>query len=120
MGTNLKALIERSTSLAAERASVLTAADMAANVHRYSQPLWSSEAMECEHLFNERLNGPPVSETLISIAVKSALLLEEERRRMMMLNDAMDGLDDARNGKVLSEEDFRKLPWRSSLGARCR
>jgi hypothetical protein len=120
MGTNLKALIERSTSLAAERGSVLTAADMAANAHRYSQPLWSSEAMESEQLLDERLNGPPVPETLISVAVKSALLIEEERRGMMMLNDAMDGLNDARNGKVLSEVEFRKLPWRSDPVARYR
>ncbi|CAD6543362.1 hypothetical protein [Paraburkholderia metrosideri] len=120
MGTNLKALIKRSTSLSAERSSVLTAADMAANSHRYSQPLWSSEAMESDHLLDERLNGPPFPETLISIAVKSALLIEDERRRMMMLNDAVDGLDDARDKKVLSEEEFQKLPWRSDPAARYR
>jgi len=120
MKSNLKALIERSTPLSVERAGALIAVDLAANSHRYPQPLSSSEAMESEHVLNEGLDGPPVPETVISIAVKSALLIEEERRRMMMLSDAMDGLNDTRNRKVLSEEEFRKLPWRSDPVARCR
>jgi hypothetical protein len=114
MVSNIKALIARSTSLSDERASTLISADMAANSYRYPQPLWNSKAMESEHIFDESLDEPAVPETVISIAVKSALSFSEQQRKRIMLNDVANGLNDTRHGKPLSAEAFRGLPWFSA------
>ena len=84
MASNLKALLERSTSLSAERARSIIVADVAENSHRYTQPSRSSEFMESEHSFGETLDEPPVPETVMSIAVKSALLIEEVRHKQRL------------------------------------
>ena len=73
MASNLKALLVRSTSLTAERASILVNTDMAANAHRHSRASWAYEAMESEHFIDEEPDGPPVRETVMSGAVKATL-----------------------------------------------